>query len=138
METLFEFCKNHIFDELPKYEGEEVYAADLGITLTEGMLCDGTFTYSTEKAKAYIKEWWYDCSEFSDYEKFSFGERSNPFENPELFLAKMVSEGVRTILSRCKIIEKNWQGKIVLTKWRIKTIRRQVGSQYGDDAEELF
>lgn len=128
MENFFDYCRNYVLDELPNYEGRTEYACDFGVTMTEGMCCDGTITYSTAKAIDYIKEWWYDCADFSDYEKFNFGERSNPFENPERFLATMVSEGVRTLLSKSNYIERHWNKKIKLDKKTLRVIRRQVGS----------
>lgn len=131
----FEYCKQYILDNLDEYEGQDVYACDLGITLTEGMCCDGTFTYSTAKAKEYLIEWFEDAAEYSEYEKFNFGERSNPFENVELFTVKMVSEGVRSVLSRCEFINDNWNGKIELTPDIIAIIKEQVEEQTDD---ELF
>lgn len=131
----FEYCKSYILDNIEEYEGQDVYACDLGITLTEGMCCDGTFTYSTAKAKEYLIEWFEDAAEYSEYEKFNFGERSNPFENVELFTVKMVSEGVRSVLSRCEFINEHWNGKVELTPDIIAIIKEQVEEQTDD---ELF
>lgn len=129
METFFEHCRDFILEELPSFEGSSVYACDLPIELTQGMRCDGTFTYSTRKAIELIHEWWDDCGDYSDYEKFSFGERSNPFENPELFLVKMVDEGVNIIMQKSNFIQKHWNGeKIELTPKILRILRRQIGS----------
>ena len=115
----FEYCKQYILDNLDEYEGRDAYACDLGITLTEGMCCDGTFTYSTAKAKEYLIEWFEDAAEYSEYEKFNFGERSNQFENVELFTVKMVSEGVRSVLSRCEFINDNWRSRQMTSYFNI-------------------
>lgn len=131
----FEYCKQYILDNLDEYEGQDAYACDLGITLTEGMCCDGTFTYSTAKAKEYLIEWFEAAAEYSEYEKFNFGERSNPFENVELFTVKMVSEGVISVLFRCEFINDNCNGKIELTPDIIAIIKEQVEEQTDD---ELF
>ena len=131
----FDFCKNFILENIDEYEGNDVYACDFGITMTEAMNCDGTFTYSTEKAKEYLKKWWVDAGEYSDYEKFSFGERSNPFDNPERFTTGMVMEGVRIILSRCQFIDDKWNDKFELTEDVIATIKEQLEEQTND---ELF
>ena len=133
--SFLDYCKQYILENIDEHEGRSVYNCDLGIELTEGMCCDGTFTYNTAEAKKYLLEWWDDAAEFSDYENFSFGERSNPFDNIELFLVKMVAEGVRSILSRCQFIEDNWDKKYELTEDIIAVIKEQVEEQTDD---ELF
>ena len=131
----FDFCKNFILDEIDEFEGRDVYGADLGIDLTEGINADGTFTYSTEKAKKYLQDWWADAAEYSEYEEMNFGQRSNPFENVEAFIVRMVIEGVRTILSRCKFVDDKWNDKFELTEDVIATIKEEVEEQTDD---ELF
>lgn len=131
----FDFCKDFILDKIEDYEGSDVYGADLGIDLTEGINADGTFTYSTEKAKKYLQDWWADAAEYSEYEEMNFGQRSNPFENVEAFIVRMVIEGVRTILSRCQFIDNKWNDKFELTEEVITTIKEQVEEQTDD---ELF
>ena len=68
MESFIEYCKNYIIDHIEDYEGQSHYACDWGSILTEGANCDGTLTYSTEKAKEYLKEWWYDCGQYFEYD----------------------------------------------------------------------
>lgn len=135
IQSFFEYCKSYIIDNIEEHNDRLVYACDLGITLTENMCCDGSFTYSTAKAKEYLIEWFFDAGEFSDYEKFNFGERSNPFENVEMFLVRMLCEGVRSVLSRCDFIKDNWDKKIWLHPDVIATIKEQVEEQTDD---ELF
>lgn len=131
----FDFCKDFILDNIEDYEGIDVYGADLGIDLTEGINADGTFTYSTEKAKKYLQDWWADAAEYSEYEEMNFGQRSNPFENVETFIVRMVIEGVSTILSRCKFVYDKWNDKFELTSEIISTIKEEVEEQTDD---ELF
>ena len=131
----FDFCKDFILDKIDEFEGRYVYGADLGIDLTEGINADGTFTYSTEKAKKYLQDWWADAAEYSEYEEMNFGQRSNPFENVEAFIVRMVIEGVITILSRCKFVDDKWNDKFELTAEIISTIKEEVEEQTDD---ELF
>lgn len=131
----FEFCKRHILDELEKMEGEEVYMCDLGSEMCEREHIDDTFTYSTGLAIEYLKEWFYDAGEFSDYEQMQLGQRSNPFKNVERFLVNMLEEGVRTILARCNFVDRHWNEKRELTPYAIKIIKRQVNEQTN---EKLF
>lgn len=122
-----EFCKNHILENIENYEGQSVYACDLGYTLTEGMNVDGTFTYSTDLAKDYLHEWWYEAADYWEYEKSNFGENyHNPFDNPEAYIVCMVIEGVNGLLARCDYIDKHWNDEIKLTKRAIATITKQV------------
>lgn len=122
-----EYCKNHILDNLENYEGQNVYACDLGYTLTEGMNCGGTFTYSPALAIDYLREWWYEASDYWEYEKSNFGENyHNPFDNPEAYIVCMVIEGVNGLLAKCNYIDKHWNDQITLTKRTINTIKKQV------------
>lgn len=126
----FEYCKNFILDEIDEYEGQDVYACDLGGILTERMCGDGTFTYSTKKAIELLAEWIWEAGEFSDYEENNFGKRSNPFENVEAYLVGMVSEGVRTVLSRCPLLDQKWNDDtFALTQEIIAVIKEQVEEQ---------
>ena len=93
LESLTEYCKEFIKDHIDGYTDQMVYGADLGYTITEGINADGSCTYSTYKAKQYLKEWWDDAADYFQYEKDNFGENNNPFENPEAFMVCMVIEG---------------------------------------------
>ena len=129
------FCKQQILDNIDNEEGYSRYGCDLAGYLTEGMNADGSFTYSREEAKEYIKEWWDDAANYSDYEEMNWGKReTNPFDEPELFTVRMVIEGVAGIMGQLPIIEENWNDKIELTPETIKTIKEQVAA-IPDDVE---
>lgn len=131
------FCKEFIKEQLDKYEGETHYSCDLGLILTETINADGTFTYSRELAKDYLKEWWDDASDYWDYEKFCFGENlHNPFDNPEAFITAMVIEGSRGLLEKCEYVESRWNEDIELTEDAIASIKEQI-DELSDD-EEVF
>lgn len=123
METLVDYCKDFIKDNIRDFEGQTHYACDFSFTITEKANSDGTLTYSRNKAKEYLSEWWDDCADYVEYEKLHFGELThNPFENPEAFMVCMVVEGCNAILSECPIIEDNWNNKIELTEEVIDSI----------------
>lgn len=123
------FCKKQILDNIDYEEGNSRYGCDLAGYLTEGMNADGSFTYSREEAKEYIKEWWDDAANYSDYEENELGKRgTNPFGEPELFTVRMVIEGVDGIMGQLPIIEENWNDNIELTPETIKTIKEQVAA----------
>lgn len=125
--TFDDFCKETIKNELSARIGGTYYACDLGQDLTRGMNCDGTFTYSTELAKEYLREWWWDASDYFQYEKDNFGENfHNPFDNPEAYIVCMVIEGVRSLLSQCNEIDDAWNDKIELTEELVGSIIEQL------------
>ena len=127
------FCKQFIEEHIDKYEGQSHCGYDIAGCLTEEMNVNGSFTYSREKAKDYIKEWWDDAAEYSDYEEMNWGKReSNPFSDPEVFTVRMVIEGVFGIMAQLPIIDKNWNDKIELTPRKIRTIKKQL-KELGDD-----
>ena len=136
MKTLLQYCKDYIIDHIDDYVGDLIYACDFSMTLTESANIDGSLTYSTKEAKDYLREWWQNCSAYWEYEKSNFGQNlHNPFDNPEAYMVCMVIEGCGTILSRCPVIDENWNNKIEFTEEIIQQIKEFV-EQYED--EDLF
>jgi hypothetical protein len=135
-EDFIPFCKQQILDNIDEFEGDSKYGCDLGYELTQGMNCDGTFTYSTKEAMEYLQEWWWDAEQYSEYEDFNFGERTNPFKNVEAFLVRMVVEGVNGLMGKLPIIEEHWNDKLELTPENIEIIKEQLGEL--SDEEEVF
>ena len=128
--------KNYILNHIEDFEGTMHYACDFSQELTQGPNVDGTLTYSTEKAKEYLREWWWDCGQYWKYEKDNFGENyHNPFDNPEAYMVCMVIEGCYHILSGCPVIEDNWAEKIEITEEVIRQIKEYVEDY---DNEDLF
>lgn len=127
LKTLTGYCKEFIVDHLPDYLGTDVYGCDLGYKITDGINADGSCTYSTYKAKEYLKFWWDDAADYFQYEKDNFGENlHNPFESPEAYMVCMVIEGVNSLLSKSKFIDKNWNNNIELTDKNINKIIREI------------
>lgn len=137
MESFIEYCKNYIIDHIEDYEGQSHYACDWGSILTDCANCDGTLTYSTEDAKEYLKEWWYDCGQYFEYEKSNFGSAiSNPFENPEAYMVRMVCEGVNAIFTKCPTINEMWNDNVEMTEELINEIKEV--AEGIDEDEDLF
>lgn len=133
MEDFTQYCKDMIINDLPDYDGYDTYGCDLAYLIMEAYLADGSLTYSTQEALSYIKEWWYDCEEFYDYAKMSFGsdyviEELNVFDNPEKFMLMMVSEGIGYLLGKVSVISDNWNDSIELTEDIINTIIEEIGA----------
>ena len=125
MKSFSEFCKGYLFDRLDEYEGTTVYGCDLAYKLCEGCNVDGSITYCRQTAAEYLCEWWYDASDYSDYEQMNFGERSNPFANPEAYMVRMVICGIGYLLSQCAVIDELWNDELELTPEVIEAIKEQ-------------
>jgi hypothetical protein len=125
MKDFSEFCKDYLFERLDEYEGRNMYACDMAYILCEGANCDGTMTYSRAEAIKYLCEWWYDAADYSEYEQMNYGERSNPFENPEAYMVRMVICGIDYLLSRCEVVVESWNDELELTPEVIEAIKEQ-------------
>ena len=137
MEQFIDFCKEKINNELNNYAGQTVDASELGFILTEDINANGSFTYSRELAKDYIREWWDDANDYWEYEKWNFGENvHNPFDNPEAYTVCMVIEGVNALLAKCPFIDEHWNEEIELTEENINLIKEQIEEL--DDDEPVF
>lgn len=137
MEGFVKYCKNYILDHIDGYEGQSHYACDFAYKLTEEPNIDGSLTYSTYKAKEYLREWWDECGEYWEYEKDNFGEHPhNPFDNPETYMVCMVIEGCSAILSKVPCIDNNWNEEIVINTAVITEIKDFVNGF--DENTKLF
>lgn len=125
MKSFSEFCKEYLFEQLGEYKGKSMYACDMAYILCEDANCNGTMTYSRAEAIKYLCEWWYDASDYSDYEQMNFDERSNPFKNPEAYMVRMVIWGIDYLLSQCSVIDESWNDVLELTPEVIEAIKEQ-------------
>lgn len=136
MESLLEYTKNYLIEQLDAYEDTTQYACELATTLTEGANADGTLVYSRGEARDYLNEWFEECGEYWEYEKRNFGENyHNPFDNPEAYMVCMVIAACETILSKCPIIDEHWNEQIELTEDIVNDIKEYV-KEYNDN--DLF
>lgn len=127
MESFVEYCKNYVLDHIEEYEHSFVYGADLSWILTEEPNTNGTLTFSTEKAKEYLREWWTECGEYWEYEKDNFGEHThNPFDEPEAYMVCMVIEGVASLLANAPVVDEHWNDSFELDADAIASIKEYV------------
>jgi hypothetical protein len=122
-----DYCKETIRKKIEDYKDIEVYASDLSSYITEWMNVDGSATYSTHKAKRYLKEWWWEAVDYFEYVKQNFGQNiHNPFKYPEKFMVAMIIQGVDILISQCSIIGKKWNEKIKITQRVINKILNEI------------
>lgn len=111
------YCKDFIKDNLDGFIGSTIYACELANEITMGINVDGSATYSTYKAKEYLKAWWDEAADYFQYEKDNFGENyHNPFENPEAYMVCMVIQGVEGLMAQVKEIYEAQDDQIEITQ----------------------
>lgn len=117
MESFDVYCKDFIRDNLEGFIGRTIYACDLASEITMGINVDGSATYSTYKAKEYLKAWWDEAADYYEYSKSNFGEvLHNPFENPEAYMVCMIITGVDHLMAQVKEIDDSWRDQIEVTQ----------------------
>lgn len=117
---IVQWASNYIKDNLPDWEGQEVYGCDLGNDLTEGPNVNGIYE---DDSWGFISTHINDARDEYDYEKDNFGEvLHNPFEDPEAFVVCMLINTVNDILSQVPLVEEYWNDKLELTQENIEAI----------------
>ena len=122
--TYKQACLQHIEDTLPDYQGQELEACELGMTLTEGENANGSWYCSTYKAQEDLKAWFDDVGEFIEEYTNEFGEKPkwDAFIDAENFHCLMMIVGVEKIINGLDIIQDHWNKKITLDDKTIKAI----------------
>ena len=111
---------DYIKDELPEWEGQTVYGADLGNEITEVPNANGIYE---DDSWGFISKHINDARDEYDYEKDNFGEvLHNPFEDPEAFVVCMLINTVNDVLSQVPIVYEHWDDELELTGDVIKEI----------------
>ena len=122
------YVKDLLLDELENHYDITQYGCDIAYQLLESYNIDGTITYSTYKAKEWLKEYFDNLDEVVEEYHFQTGELLNPFENVERFMVIIVMEIAQGLLSRTNFINDNWNDEITLDKNTIKTITSELNA----------
>lgn len=121
------FCKDFIKGHIEDHLGRIVYASEFASEITMGINVDGSVTYSTYKAKEYLKAWWDETADYYEYSKRNFGKvLHNPFENPEAYMVCMVIAGVDCLMAQVKEIYDAWNDQIEVTQELCNSIVAQL------------
>jgi hypothetical protein len=126
LETYIDYCREYIIDRLDDHNGNTYPDAwELSNAITQGDNMSGSFTYSTYKAKEYIKAWYFQAGAFLEDYADNYGEQlpHNPFTNPELFHGAMVIYGIEKLLNN---IDTSNGEKITLNDKTIKDITKRL------------
>lgn len=127
-----EFVKGLIIDKLDLYKDQKHYACDLAYTLFEEENVNGTYHFSTYKAKKWIEEHFDDLGEIVEEISSNFDEEFikkfivDIFDNPERFVVVIILEVANYLLSQCKTINEKWDDEIILNDEIIKKIEKEL------------
>lgn len=111
---IVEWAKEYIEDNLPEWEGQSVYGADLANELTEEPNVNGIYE---DDSWGFISKHINDARDEYEYEKDNFGEvLHNPFEEPEAFVVCMLINTVNDLLAQVPVVDEHWNDDLELTK----------------------
>lgn len=129
MNTYLQTCKQHVIDTLPDYEGQEVEACDLGMTLSESENASGSWYCSTYEAEKDLDKFGRDVvAKFIEDYEWQFGDKPqyDAYCEPEIFHCLMMIMGVEHVVNDLVIIQKHWNKKIKLTKRTISAMIKEL------------
>ena len=127
-----------IMDKLEDYKDTEIYACDIAYTLYEAENADGCiFSYYTRDNEEFIKKYWDDLPEILEELRWNFDCEYfskiliDMFDNPCKFVLIVCLEVANYILGQCKLLEDNWNDKIILTRKNINILKKQLEEMRG-------
>lgn len=129
--------KNTIISKLNDYSGTTNYACDLSSILFEGENVNGSVFCNTYQTKEFIKANFDLFGDLVEYCKDNFDMVLNPFQEPEKAHVLLLLEASQSILSKCKLIDENWNNEIELTNKVIKKLTKQINDLQIDE-NDLF
>ena len=126
MKTLTEEIKERMISNLENMEGIEVYGCDLGYSIFESENINCTATYSTYKAREWIKEYFNELGEVVEHMNSAGYNIPNVFDEPEQFMVQVMLEYSYAVIAKCSIVDENWNEEVTLDEKAIKLIVEQV------------
>lgn len=135
--TFISDLKTTINDRLNDFEGTNVYMCDLSTTLFQAENVDGTVLYNTYQTKEFIKSNFDLFGDLVEYVKDNMDMTLNPFSEPEKAHVCLLLEASSSILSKLKIVDKNWNEELELNSKFIKKIKKELESLDLEE-EDLF
>lgn len=126
--SLKDFVKDILIEELENYKDTTSYGCDLSYTLLEGYNIDGVYFYNNYKAIDFIKKHFEDFGEVVEEITFQLGSENIPniFDEPDSFCVVCFIEIASYLLSQCKYVDDNWNNKITLNDRTIKIINQEL------------
>jgi hypothetical protein len=119
-------------DKLSEYEGQSVYGADLAFTLFESENIDGSITYSTYKAKEWIKKHFDELGEVVErmQAEWEYNAGADIFDNPEKFMVSVYLWIASDICGTLETVNEFWNDSEELTAELIEKITEELTTTY--------
>lgn len=113
-------------DELDSYEGNTCCGADLAFNVLERYNVDGSYTYSTYKAKQWVQEYFDELGDIVSDMKEEGLPPIDVFENVEGFQVCVMLYLAQTLLGQCETVDEFWNEEQEFTKEIIAKIEEEL------------
>ena len=130
--SIFKEVAERIADKLNEYEGQSVYGADLAFTLFECENIDGSITYSTYKAKEWIKKHFDELGEVVErmQAEWEYNAGADIFDNPEKFMVSVYLWVASEICGTLETVNEFWNDSEELTAELNEKITEELKATY--------
>lgn len=126
MATIKEFVADVLMDKLDEYKGTFSYGADLAYDLLEEYNVNGSYTYSTYKAKLWIQKYFDELADIVNDMTEEGIPPCNVFDNPEAFVVQIILYVAGGLLGQCDTVAAFWDEEQELTEEIIAKIKEEL------------
>jgi hypothetical protein len=129
---LYAEVAGRIADKLSENEGRSIYGADLAFTLFECENIDGSITYSTYKAKEWIKKHFDELGEVVErmQSEWEYNAGADIFDNPEKFMVSVYLWIASEICGTLETVSEFWNDSEELTAELNEKITEELENLY--------
>ena len=130
--SIYTEVAEQLADKLSEYAGRSVYGADLAFTLFESENIDGSITYSTYKAKEWIKTHFDELGEVVErmQAEWEYNAGADIFDNPEKFMVSVYLWIASEICGTLETVNEFWDDSEELTAELIEKITEELKAKY--------
>jgi hypothetical protein len=129
---LYAEVAERLADKLSEYEWQSVCGADLAFTLFECENINGSITYSTYKAKEWIKKHFDELGEVVErmQAEWEYNAGADIFDNPEKFMLSVYLWVASEICGTLETVNEFWNDSEELTAELIEKITEELEHLY--------
>ena len=126
MATIKEFVIDVLKDKLDEYEGNSTYGADLAFYLLQQYNVDGSYTYSTYKAKQWVASCFDELGDIVNDMTEEGIPPCNVFDSPEGFMVQIMLYVAGELLGQCDTVNAFWNEEQELTEEIVTKIKEEL------------